>query len=147
MKSQPESPPDFKPEIVLLVCQGALAQGADLETAARKVTGFKARPVVLPCTSKIDISYLIKLIEQGADAVEIVGCPPGACSFLVGTDRAQKRVTHARALLELVKMNPERIWLDRGDKLPAEQILALAEARAQAVRPLGSNPMKREKVS
>jgi coenzyme F420-reducing hydrogenase delta subunit len=96
----------------------------------------------MPCSSKIETGYLLKLIEQGADGVEVIACPGRKCQFIVGSARAEGRVEFASILLEEAGMGSDRIGIKHRNGLTANEIMNIAEERANAVRPLGQNPMK-----
>jgi F420-non-reducing hydrogenase iron-sulfur subunit len=133
---------DFEPEVVVLYCQQCVAEDADVAAATKAVSGFKPRFEVMPCSSKIEASHVLKLLERGADGVAVVGCPEKRCRFLVGSTMAEKRIAYARRLLEEVRMGADRLGMDRGGQLSAAQLMEIAERRASAVRTLGPNPMK-----
>ena len=69
----------FIPEISLIYCGRSLAEGQYLPEGTVKGGNFKARFVMVPCGYKIEVAYLIKLIEQGSDGVVLVVCPPDRC--------------------------------------------------------------------
>ena len=98
---------------------------------------------MMPCSSKVEIPHVLRILEQGADGVELVACPQDRCRFLVGSLRAEKRIERASGLLDEIRMGGARLGLSRRAKLAAEDLVALAAARAEAVRPLGPNPMKK----
>ena len=133
---------DFEPEVVVLYCQQCVAEDADVAAAAKAVSGFKPRFEVMPCSSKVEASHVLKLIEQGADAVAVVGCPEKKCRFLVGSTMADKRIGYARRLLDEIRMGADRLGMDRAGPLAAQQLVEIAQRRAAAVRSLGPNPMK-----
>jgi F420-non-reducing hydrogenase iron-sulfur subunit len=130
-----------EPEIVVLYCAQSASDGLRLKTSLNGA-GFRVRLSMLPCSSKIEESFLLKILEEGADGIELVGCPVEKCRFLVGSVRAEKRVLHARDLLTQAGMSPERLGMTRAEDLTAETILQIAGKRAKAARPLGPNPMK-----
>ncbi len=132
----------FDPEIVVLYCQHRLAENANLDVSAQQARGMSVRPKMIPCSSKVDVPHLLKILEQGADGVELVACPEDACRFLVGSLKAEKRIERASGLLSTIGMGGQRLGLSRKGELSTENLLALAKARARAVRPLGPNPMK-----
>lgn len=133
----------FDPEIVVLYCQHCVAGEANVAVASQQVPGLTVRTAMLPCSSKVEVPHLLKILEQGADAVELVACPQDVCRFLVGSLRAEKRVDRAKELLEQIRMGGQRLGLSRRVRLSAQGLLALAQARGAAVRPLGPNPMKK----
>ncbi len=132
----------FEPEVLLLYCGRALDNSDSLPEGVTKGNGFKARFVMMPCSSKIETRNLVKLIEQGADAVVVVACPGTQCQFTVGSSRAEHRVRHAGAILEEVGMSGDRVGMLRRSGLSADEMMSIAEERAGVVRPLGRNPMK-----
>ncbi|MBI2857847.1 MAG: hydrogenase iron-sulfur subunit [Chloroflexi bacterium] len=62
--------------------------------------GDEFKTVPLPCSGKIDILYLTKAFETGADGVAVVMCKEGECQYLEGNLRARKRVEAVDALME-----------------------------------------------
>ena len=133
----------FEPEVVLLYCQHCVGNGAQIVVKLQEACGFSARPIMMPCSSKIEVPYILRILEQGADAVEVVACPDGGCRFLVGSLRAEKRVNYIRGLLAQINVGVERVGISRGPGLSGEELLALAADRAEAVKKLGPNPMKK----
>lgn len=130
------------PEIVVLFCQQSVDRTVELANAYRELPGLKARLVVLPCSSHVEVRQMIKILEKGADAVQIVACSESACRFLVGSNKAERRVEYVRRLLEEIDFGPERVGIVRGMNVSAEQLLECARERADQVRGLGPNPMR-----
>jgi coenzyme F420-reducing hydrogenase delta subunit len=67
--------------------------------------------VSLPCSGKIDIPYLIKAFETGADGVVLVTCPEGSCRSLEGNLRARKRTQAVESFLEEIGIEKGRMAL------------------------------------
>ena len=137
----------FKPEIVVLYCQHCVVPDADLTIAAKATSRFRARLVMMPCTSKVEPSHLLKILADGADGVQVVGCPRRQCRRLDGNLRAEKRIEYARRLLHQIRMGAERLDMERGLDFSGLQLMLLAERRANAVAALGPNPMKGDNSS
>ena len=133
---------DFEPDVVVLYCQNCVAEGLEMAEVSKMVSGFKARFEVMPCSSKVEASHVLKLLETGVDGVAVVGCPEKRCRFLVGSTMAEKRIEYARGLLDEIRMGADRLGMERADGLSATQLAEIAERRAAAVRVLGPNPMK-----
>jgi coenzyme F420-reducing hydrogenase delta subunit len=132
------------PRLVVLYCANALESGADLAAAVKTAGGFTVRPVALPCSSKAELSHLLKLLAEGADAVQVIVCLEERCQFLVGSRRAEKRVERGRMLLKQIGMGEERLGFARGNGLKVEELMSLLERRAGLVRGLGKNPVSGE---
>ena len=132
-------------EIVVLCCERALKKG-ELGPEERLESGsLTIRPAIIPCSSKVEVSYLLRILEDGADGVEVIACPDGHCKFLVGNVRAERRVDYAKRLLERVGMGAGRLGITRADGLTRKDVVAMAEKRAGESLALGPNPMKEER--
>ncbi len=138
---QSQTSEKFEPEIVVLYCGRSLANHDCLPEGTKRGAGFKVRFVMMPCSSKIETYYLVKLIEQGADGVFLVACPEKHCQFLVGSVRAEKRMKYTQTLLDEVGMGADRLGMIRSLNLKSEELVALAREHASTVRPLGINPL------
>ena len=131
-------------EIVLLYCQHCLGGEAKDSTWSLKARGLSIRAIMMPCSSKVEVPYVLKILEAGADGVEIIACPEQSCKFLVGSLRAEKRIEYIRGLLEKIGYVGERVGISRKLSQSPEELLEIAKVRAEAVRNLGLNPMKGE---
>ena len=67
------------------------------------------KAIPLPCSGKMDILYLTKAFETGADGVAIITCKQGECRYLEGDLRARKRAEAVDALLEETGLGKGRI--------------------------------------
>jgi len=67
------------------------------------------RSIKLPCSGKVDILYLTKAFETGADGVAIVTCGPGECRYVEGNLRAWKRAAAVEGLLEEAGLGTGRL--------------------------------------
>lgn len=134
---------NFKPLIILLYCEQSLTSDKKLLEEAELNSWFNVKFEVLPCSSKIEVSHLLKILECGkADGIEVVGCAKNQCRYLTGKNITEKRIDYARNLLEQIKMGTDRLGMSRADGLSGKELIGIAEKRAKAVMPLGSNPMK-----
>jgi coenzyme F420-reducing hydrogenase delta subunit len=136
----------FKPEIVMLYCQHCIMDGVNIMAESQQSSGFSVRPVMMPCSSKIEVPYILKILEEGTDGVEIVACPVNKCRFLIGSHRAEKRVEYIRRLLDEISIGAERLGLSHGSGLSYKALSGLVAGRAQAIKTLGPNPMKKGDV-
>jgi coenzyme F420-reducing hydrogenase delta subunit len=71
--------------------------------------GDTIKTISLPCSGKVDVPYLIKAFETGADGVAIVTCPKNECRHFEGNLRAHKRAEAVESLLEEIGMGAGRM--------------------------------------
>jgi F420-non-reducing hydrogenase iron-sulfur subunit len=130
------------PRIVVVYCRNAVSPAAEMPEGDRKVNGFRAFFAPLPCSSKIEPSYPLKILADGADGVIVVACPEGHCQFMVGNIRAEKRINYVRGLLNDAGLGAERVVLERGENVTENELLEMARLRLESLKILGPNPMK-----
>ncbi len=71
--------------------------------------GDTVKTISLPCSGKVDIPYLLKAYETGADGVVIVTCPKNECRHFEGNLRAHRRAEAVESLLEEIGLPAGRI--------------------------------------
>jgi F420-non-reducing hydrogenase iron-sulfur subunit len=133
----------FAPHVVVLYCGQCVAGGDGVAPAMERVRGCSARAAMMACSSQVEVSHVLKILESGADAVEVVACAPESCRSLVGSTRAERRIQYARTLLERVQLGAERVGITRKMRATAADLADAAAARAEAVRGLGPSPMRK----
>ena len=133
------------PRIVVVYCRNAVASAAEMLEGSYAAKGFSVYYAALPCSSKIEPSYPLKMLADGADGMLVVACPEGRCRNLVGNVRAEKRINYVRSLLDKAGMGAERLALERGENLLEKDLLELARRRFGPLQMLGPNPMGRVK--
>jgi coenzyme F420-reducing hydrogenase delta subunit len=129
------------PRIAVVYCRNAVSSAAEMLEGPYTAKGFSAYFAALPCSSKIEPAYPLKMLADGADGVLVVACLEGRCRNLVGNVRAEKRVNYVRSLLDKIGMGAERLTLERGENLMEKDLLELAQRRLGPVQVLGPNPM------
>jgi F420-non-reducing hydrogenase iron-sulfur subunit len=80
----------------------------------RTLTTVKVIP--LPCSGRLDILYVIKAFETGADGVAVMTCKEGECRYLEGNMRARKRVEAVEELLKEAGMGEGRVAVIQMDE-------------------------------
>lgn len=69
----------------------------------------KIRIVSMPCSGKLDILYLTKAFDTGADGAAIMICKEGECRYMEGNRRAEKRAQAIDELLQETGLGKGRI--------------------------------------
>lgn len=79
--------------------------------------------IPLPCSGKIDILYLTKAFEKGADGVMLMTCKEGECRYLEGNLRARKRVEAVEELLEEIGLGNGRTVVIQVDNSGVKKVI------------------------
>ena len=133
----------FEPRIVAFCCNFCAYAAADLAGSMRLNYPPNARVIRVPCSGKVEVLYLLKAIEDGADGVMVLGCLEGDCHFMNGNMRATKRVTATKQLLEKVGMEPERVEMYNLSSAMAGKFADVIKDMTEKVRKLGPSPLRR----
>lgn len=95
-------------KIYLFFCSNSF----DSDVARRYCAGQKGeelKAISLPCSGKVDLLYLIKAFETGADGAMVITCKKDACRYLEGNLRAARRTVAVDALLEEIGLGSGRM--------------------------------------
>lgn len=84
--------------ISLFYCSNSLSP-EEIQKCASGVADVQINAISLPCSGRVNLLYLIKAIETGADGVLLLTCPIGECTYIQGNLRAQKRIEAVDDLL------------------------------------------------
>jgi F420-non-reducing hydrogenase iron-sulfur subunit len=110
-------------EVVLFGCRHTgtpvLGDGKAMEMAG--LGGCEYRE--LTCLGALDPLMVLRALDEGADAVVVVGCYVGRCRHLTGSQRAMRALDHVGKVLEEVGVDSDRIGLVLGSPIDPEGII------------------------
>jgi F420-non-reducing hydrogenase iron-sulfur subunit len=81
----------------------------ELAGAIHAEDGDELKMIALPCSGKVDLLYLVKAFEKGADGLVLLTCPKNECHHLEGNFRALKRSDGVNSILEESGLGKERM--------------------------------------
>jgi coenzyme F420-reducing hydrogenase delta subunit len=116
MKKQPVT-------LYLFYCSNSL-EAEDLKQCCKEFNSNELKRISLPCSGKVNLPYLVKIFETGADGAVVLTCKNGECRFIEGNLRAQKRVQAVDGLLEEIGMGKKRIIVVQPDDQGVEPLIA-----------------------
>jgi len=93
--------------IYVLFCSTSF-KAADLISPWHNATDG-VKPIPLPCSGRVDILYLTKAFDTGADGLALVICKQGECRYFEGNLRARKRADAVESLLEETGLGRGRV--------------------------------------
>ncbi|MHC4206153.1 MAG: hydrogenase iron-sulfur subunit [Planctomycetota bacterium] len=95
-------------KIYFFYCSNSL-DAKELLQCRDELKNHQLKTISLPCSGKVDIPYLVKAFETGADGIVIVTCELGQCRHFEGNMRAEKRAEAVDSLLEEIGNGTGRI--------------------------------------
>ena len=78
----------FEPKIVGFLCNWCSYTGADLAGTSRIQYPPNIRIIRVMCSARIDPTFVLQALGEGADGVLICGCHPGDCHYSEGNYKA-----------------------------------------------------------
>ena len=133
---------EFEPRIVAFCCNYSAYAAADLAGALRLTYPPNVRIIRVPCSGKVEMAYLLKVIEDGADGVMVVGCLEGDCHHLDGNLRAKKRVEAAKRTMKKIGIEPDRVEMRNLCSAMADKLADVMREMTERVRKLGPSPLR-----
>jgi coenzyme F420-reducing hydrogenase delta subunit len=98
----------FSLKIILFYCSNSINPD-EIIKASKKDEDTEIKVISLPCSGKVDLLYLLKAIETGADGAFLITCLQGNCQNLEGNLRAKKRADAVNSILEEAGLGKGRI--------------------------------------
>jgi F420-non-reducing hydrogenase iron-sulfur subunit len=89
------------------------------------------------CTGRVDPSFIISSLADGADGVLVCGCHPGDCHYINGNCKAAARMTALSAMLDQFGIEPERVRLEWISASEGNRYAELVAEMTETVRALG----------
>ncbi len=133
---------EFEPRIVAFCCNWCAYAGADLAGISRFQYPPTVRIIRVMCSGMVDMSYILKAFEAGADGVLVAGCHPGDCHYLTGNLKAEKEVERTKKLLDVIGIGAERLRLEWVSASEGEKFARVIKEFTEELKQLGPSPLK-----
>jgi coenzyme F420-reducing hydrogenase delta subunit/ferredoxin len=137
-------PNGFEPRIVAFVCKWCTYAGADLAGTSRMTYAPNVRTLMLPCTGRIDVSFVMRAFLDGADGVIVSGCHPGDCHYTAGNYRARRRWMLFRDLLDVTGFDLNRFELAWISAAEGAKWVKTIQAFTDKIKALGPHDAMRQ---
>lgn len=102
---------DRSPVIVGFLCNWCSYRAADLAGMSRFGHPATLRDIRIMCTGRLDPTFVMKALRDGADGVLVMGCHPGQCHYDEGNYKAMRRMALLRRTLAQLGVHPDRVQL------------------------------------
>jgi F420-non-reducing hydrogenase iron-sulfur subunit len=102
---------NFEPVIIGFTCNWCSYRAADLAGTSRIKYPPNIRLIRLMCSGRLDPTFVLKALAEGADGVLITGCHPGECHYLEQNYKALRRYLLLRRTIAQMGIDPGRVKL------------------------------------
>jgi len=89
------------------------------------------------CSARVDPAFIIQAFLSGFDGVMVLGCHLGDCHYIIGNYHAQIKMRMTKRLLEIVGVNPDRLYLDWVSAAEGERFAQLVTKFTREMEEIG----------
>jgi F420-non-reducing hydrogenase iron-sulfur subunit len=134
----------FEPTIVGFLCNWCSYTGADLAGTSRVKYPPNVRGIRVMCTARIDPTFILKALKEGADGVLVCGCHPGDCHYVEGNYKAMRRFALLKRMLKDYGIEEGRVRLEWVSASEGTRFGQVVSEMTETVRKLGPSRVKKE---
>ena len=133
------APAAWQPKVVAFLCNWCSYAGADLAGVSRIQYPPNVRIIRVPCSGRINPLFLLRALQNGADAVLVSGCHPGDCHYISGNLSARRKFALLKDLLLYAGIEPERVQFTWVSASEGGRFAAIIDKVVEQARRLGPN--------
>jgi len=127
----------FRPTIISFLCNWCSYTGADLAGTSRMKYSSNIRVIRVMCSGRIDPTFVLTALREGADGVLICGCHPGDCHYHEGNYKCLRRFHLLQKYLEQMGINKERIRLEWVSASEGKRFAEVVNSMTETIKKLG----------
>jgi F420-non-reducing hydrogenase iron-sulfur subunit len=127
----------FEPKIVGFLCNWCSYRAADLAGSARIKYPPNVRIIRVMCSGRVDPTFVLKALADGADGVMVAGCHPGECHYVSQNYKAMRRYAMLKHTLAAMGLEEERVRLVWASAAEGQQLAEAIEGLVSDIRRLG----------
>ena len=132
-----------EPFIIGFCCQYCAYGEDEWAESVRAQLPANVRTLDVLCTGKIDVLYLLKAFELGADGVFVAGCLGEECRYTDrGVNRTRARVKYVQGILDEIGLSGGRLAVYETSTAEWGRVLQIAVEMTERMRELGPNPLQ-----
>jgi F420-non-reducing hydrogenase iron-sulfur subunit len=127
----------FEPKIVGFLCNWCSYTGADLAGTSRIQYRPNIRIIRVMCSARVDPTFVVRSLAQGADGVLVCGCHPGDCHYSEGNYKAMRRFPLLKKLLTDLGVEDERVRLEWVSASEGQRFADIVNDMTERIKVLG----------
>jgi F420-non-reducing hydrogenase iron-sulfur subunit len=127
----------FQPTIVSFLCNWCSYTGADLAGTSRLKYAANVRIIRVMCSGRVDPTFVLKALREGADGVLICGCHPGDCHYHEGNYKCLRRFYLLQKYIEQMGIHKDRIRLEWVSASEGQRFAEIVNKMTDTIKKLG----------
>ena len=127
----------FEPRIIGFLCRWCSYTGADLAGTSRMQYPANLAAIRVMCSGRVDPTFVVKALKDGADGVLIAGCHPGDCHYSEGNYKTMRRYPMLLNLLDQFGIDRSRVRLEWISASEGERFAEVAREFTEQLKALG----------
>jgi len=131
---------NFEPKIVGFLCNWCCYAGADLAGISRIQYPPDIRVIRVMCSGRLDPTFILEALKNGADGVFIGGCHLGDCHYQHGNYNAMRRFMILKKLLNQFGIDDKRVRLEWVSAAEGEKFAKIMREMSEQIKQLGPGP-------
>ena len=137
-----ENEGEFEPRIVAFLCNWCSYAGSDIAGLQRMKYPPTVRIIRVMCSGRVEPSFILEALKDGADGVLIGGCHIGDCHYISGNKKCVARIALTKELLNQLGINPERLRLEWISSSESGKFVKIVKNFTKDLKKMGQNPLK-----
>ena len=135
---------EFDPYILGIFCNWCSYAGADAAGTSRMQRPANLRIIRVMCSGRVDGTFILEALANGADGILICGCHPGDCHYVEGNYKTERKIPIIKKLISQFGINPKRVNLQWISASEGVELTELVKKYVEEIKELGPNPMKKK---
>jgi F420-non-reducing hydrogenase iron-sulfur subunit len=132
----------YEPKLVGFLCNWCSYTGADLAGTSRVKYAPNVRILRVMCSARVDPTFVLKALAEGADGVLICGCHPGDCHYVEGNYKAMRRFAALKRVLRSQGIEEERVRLEWVSASEGARFAEIVNDMTEQTRKLGPSRVR-----
>jgi len=130
---------NFEPNLLVFCCNWCSYAGADLAGVSRFQYPPNIRIIRVMCSGRVDPSFVLKALKNGADGVLVTGCHIGDCHYISGNEYTKERFEKLHSfLIKQLGINPKRVRLEWVSASEGKRFAEVITEFTNQIKELGS---------
>ena len=130
---------NYKPTIVAFCCNWCSYAGADSAGSARLEYPANVKIIRVPCSCRVNPTFILKAFQRGADGVILCGCHPGDCHYMTGNYYTRRRMSLLFRFLNYLGLEKDRVRVEWVSAAEGAKFSVVMNDFAKRIAELGPN--------